>query len=183
MMPSRQRSSGFTLVEVVIYVAIFSIFFTVIIGFFWNMKSAQLRATVYREVKENAAQVLQAFSYSVRNARDVDQGASVFGSDPGSVSLEYSGGNTVLDAYSKEVTIGGLLTTIRKARLTRGGASFDLTSDAVTVDQLRFLDLSQPGAPDTVAVDLTLSAVNPGNDPDYDLTFSARSGAVIRKTL
>jgi len=180
-MTNDQLNKGFTLVETIIYIAIVSIFFWVALGFFWQMKQAETTGSISREVKENTAQVIELFRQAVRNGENVNEGASQFGIDPGSLTLVYPGGNRVFDTYEKSVTIGGVSVDVRKLRLTYGGQSYDLTSDRVDVDQFLLSNFTQGAEPNVVQMEFQLSNVNPGGDPDYDESLSARITANVRQ--
>ena len=175
------KKKGFTLVETIIYIAIVSIFFWVALGFFWQMKQAETAGTISREVKENTAQVIELFRQTVRNGEDVNVGVSQFGVNPGSLTLVYSGGNRVFDTYEKSVTIGGLSVDIKKLRLTYGGTSYDLTSDGVNVDPFLLSNFTPGAESNVVQMELQLSNVNPGGDPDYDESLSVHTTANIRQ--
>lgn len=176
-----RNEKGFTLVETIIYIAIVSVFFWTALGFFWQMKQTEARGIVTREVKENTAQIVEQFRQTVRNGEDVNEGVSQFGVNPGSLSLTYSGGSRVFDTYTKIITVGGELVSIKKLRLTYGGTSYDLTSDQVDVDQFLLTNLTQVSGPDTVQLEFQLSSVNPGGDPNYDEILTAQITAHVRQ--
>lgn len=158
---------GFTLVEMILYVAIASVFLTVMIGFFWQIRQGEIRNRVRRELNENTAQVMQVFASAVRNAESLD-GGSQFGVNPSVVVLGYAGGDKVFDTYTKTVTVGGLPAVIRKLRLSEGGDSYDLTSDHADVNLFRVDDFTQGGQPPVLRISLALSSVNPGQTFGYE---------------
>lgn len=172
---------GFTLIEMILYATILSIFFVVVVTFFWQMRQSHIRSEISGEVKENAAQVIELFQHVVRESDDVVLGSSQFDQDLGVLELDYVGGNRRFDTYIKNVTIGSESVPVRKLRMVHVGFSNnDLTSDSVTVDRLRFTDLTHSGSP-VIQVELELSKVTPENDPLYQLDYSTRSSVMIRK--
>ncbi len=177
------NNEGFTLVETIVYIAIASIFLWGALGFFWQLKQAEAKGDVMREVKENTAQAVEQFRQTVRNAEEVNEGASSFGADPGALSLVYAGGSRVFDTYTKNITVGGAPITIRKLRLTYGGESYDLTSDQVEIDQFLLANVTQASGPDAVRLAFQLSSVNPGGDPDYDASLAVQMTAQVRQEL
>jgi hypothetical protein len=167
-------------VEMIIYIAIFATVLFVIVQLFWQVQLSDIKGRVSRETKENASQAVEIFKHYVRQADDMNTGDSVFGSNPGVLSLE-NGETITIDTYTKDVMVGGKTQTIRKLRLTEGGnPALDITSDHVNVDNFILTDLTQGDVPDAVLMDLTISEVNPGGDPLYEHSFSIQTGAVIR---
>ena len=179
---SRRNRNGFTLVETILYVAIASIFFTMAIGFFWQVRGGEVKASTTREVKENSAQAVEAFKYYVRNANGMDQGASQFGVNPGVLYLAYTEGSRVFDTYRKNVDVGGITKTIRKFRFTQSGDTYDLTSDHVEVETLIFSNFTQGKEP-VVQMELTLKGVSVNNDPNYNVSLSVRTSVNVRQEL
>lgn len=176
-------TSGFSLVEMIVYVAIFSIMFTVILNLFWRVQLSGSRVLIANEVTENTSQVMQIISSAVRQGDSIDKLNSVFGSHPG-VLLINDDELLTIDTYTKNVNIGGSLVSIRTLRLTRGlNEPIDLTSDHVNVHNFWLTDISQPGHPDVLRMDLGLSNINPGGDPDFDNSLSVRTSITIRKEL
>lgn len=176
----RLHFSAFTLVEVIIYVAIAGIFFSGAIGFFWQMKQSQIKSSSAREVQENMAQAMEVFKYYVRNAEDVDTANSTFSSHPGELTLTFSGDDRVIDTYTKLVSIGNETVNVRTLRLTHGLLTYDLTSDYVNVDSLIFNNLTDATEPAVVQMQLTLSYVNAGDLDAFDYQFINQTTANIR---
>jgi len=177
------NKKGFTLVETIIYIAIVSVFLWAALGFFWQMKQAETKGDIMREVKENMAQAAEQFRQTVRNAEDMNEGVSQFGVNPGVLSLVYPGGSRVFDTYTKNVTMGGESVAVQKLRLTYGGESYDLTSDRVDVSQFLLTNVTQAGGPDAVQFEFQLSSLNPGGDPDYDALLTTQLTAHVRQEL
>jgi hypothetical protein len=176
----RVGNKGFTFVEMIIYIAIFTIVLFVIFRLFWQVQVSDIKGRVSRETKENISQTMEIFKHYVRQADNLNAGDSVFGSNPGILSLE-NGGAIKIDTYEKEITIGGKTQTIRKLRLTEGvDPALDITSDHVNVDNFVLTDLTHDAGLGAVLMDLTVSGVNPGGDPLYEHSFSIQSGAVVR---
>jgi Tfp pilus assembly protein PilE len=176
----RDTNKGFTLVEMIIYVAIFATVLFVIVQLFWQVQLSDIKGRVSRETKENASQVVEIFKYYVRQADDINTGDSVFNSNPAILSLENDETITI-DTYTKDVTVGGKTQTIRKLRFTEGGnPALDITSDHVSVDNFVLTDLTMDANPDAILMDLTVSGVNPSGNPLYEHSFSIQTGAVIR---
>lgn len=172
---------GFTLVETIIYIAVFSVFFWVVLGFFWQLQQADIKAKISREVKENTAQVGELFKYIVRDAESVDIGSSQFGAHFGVLELVYSDGNRIFDTYTTSIIAGGQTMDIHKLRYTENGQFSDVTSDHVDVTQFQLSDFTQGDAPHVIQMEFTLKTVNPGTDPLYDDDLSIRTTVLVRQ--
>ena len=168
---NHRRKGGFTLVEMVIYVAIFSIFISFALGFFWQMQQARIRSGIWREGKENAAQALELFKHQIRNAEGLDLSGSQLGQNFSALSVNTTNGAALFDTYEKSVEVGGVSVQIRKLRLDLPNQPpSTVTSDHVTVIRLEVSDAGGGGSPTALQVRLVLANVNPGQDPLYDST-------------
>lgn len=78
---------GFTLIELVIYVAAFAIITTLVTLFVFNLIRAQTKTRIIKEVSENAGRAMELMLWEIRNAEDVYLSTSSFGSHPGQLSL------------------------------------------------------------------------------------------------
>ena len=171
------------MVETIIYIAIASIFFTISIGFFMQVRSADVRAGIRREIKENASQAIESFKYFIRNAEAVDAGGSEFGKNPGSLFLTYPDGGVLFDTYTKNISVGGAQTEIRKLRYTKNGNSHDISSDHVNVADYAVLDMTAADEPDAVQIKISFLSVNPAAGPDYDSSLDLSVTVNIRHEI
>ncbi|MBI5421933.1 prepilin-type N-terminal cleavage/methylation domain-containing protein [Candidatus Peregrinibacteria bacterium] len=178
---NHRPQSGFTLVETIAYVAIFSIFISFALGFFWQMQQARIKSGIVREVKENAAQAFELLKTEVRNAQSVDAPGSQLGQTLGTLSLTRTDGTALFDTALKSITVGGVPLEIRKLRLRLPGQlAEDATSDHVTVARFEISDVGGAGLPTALRIQMTLASVNPGQDPLYDFTMDFDSTLSFR---
>ena len=176
-------TAGFTLVETIIYIAIASIFFTVSIGFYWQMREGDIKVGIRREIKENSSQAVESFKYFVRNADNVDIRGSQFGINPGILVLTYPDGAVALDTYTKNVSVGERQVEIHKLRYTQNGNLYDITSDHVDVTEFKLSDLTLADEPKAVQMELTLSSINPSGNQNYENSLSVQTTVNIRKEI
>lgn len=146
----------------------------------------QLKSAAIREVQQNAQISLRRLETDVRGAASVTRsgGASIFGVHPGKLTLVHSGsGNDVVfDTATSSVTFGGVSVEIRKLQVKVGsGTAQALTSDLVDVTKFVLTDLTRDLTPDTIRIDLTAQAVNPGNDPNREAEFSLSTTVSLRR--
>ena len=169
-----RRKGGFTLVETVLYVAIFSLFISFALGFFWQMRQAQIRSVVLRETQENASQALELLKSHIRNADGLDSPDSQLGNDFSALSLNTANGVARFDTTLKPIVVGGISLSIFKLRLALPNhPAEDITSDHVTVTRFEVSDVGGGGNPTALRIRLALASVNPGSDPLYDSTLES----------
>ena len=176
-----KNNSGFTLLEMIIYVSLFAVILFIIVRLFWQVQLSDVRGRTMHEAQENAAQVVDIFEYFIRKGDDIDTGSSVFGAHPAVLSVQ-GASNVLIDTYVKNITVGGESYPIRKLRLTEGAfASVDLTSDHVDVTDFELTNLTQGSESDVILINLTLSSINPSSDDYYNYSFTVRTAVGVRQ--
>lgn len=176
--------NGFTLIELIVYIAISAMVLVTAINIGWNLIISEANVTGKQEVYMSARTIMNQIQISIREADDVITGSSTFGSHPGMLTLDYPGGTTdvIFDTYTKSVTIGGLPATVRKLRIKEGSADYvDLTSDKVDITNFTLTNLTRVNEPKNINIELTIQKVNPGNDPNFDASISLETAISIRQ--
>lgn len=174
---------GFTLIEMLIYIMIASIVFIFAFNAGWNVFKASNHISVRQDVYTNTRIIANQFQKYVRGAGDILTNISVFNSNPGVLALDYPGVGTdvIFDTYSKDVTIGGRVITIKKIRIKDGAAAYeDLTNDKINVSNFVVKNFSRGGLSKTVQISLTLDRVNPDNNPDFSASGSFTTSFTLR---
>jgi type II secretory pathway pseudopilin PulG len=181
MEKQNNKSKGLTLVEMTIYIAVFSIFMSFALGFFWQMQQARVRSDVWREVKENASQALEILKSQIRNADGLDLARSQLGQNFSALSIAKADGTALFDTYLKPIEVGGTSLSILKLRLALPNQpAEDVTSDHVTVTRFEVTDVGGGGNPPALQIQLGLASVNPGSDPLYDSTLDSTTTISFR---
>jgi len=67
-----KRNSGFTLVELILYIALVSIFLTGVIMFTWDILYGRVKSYVQEEVNQNSRFAAKRIIYEIRNASGVN---------------------------------------------------------------------------------------------------------------
>ncbi len=155
--------TGFTLIEVLLYVGIFSILLISTSVFVATLLESRIKNQTIAEVEQQGLQVMQIITQTVRNATSINtpsQGASgTF------LSVDtYSGvlNPTVFDL------LGGTI------RITEGiGSAIVLANSRVSASALTFRNLSRASTPSIIRIQFTLSYVNNlgRNEYNYSKTF------------
>ncbi|KKQ98559.1 MAG: hypothetical protein UT24_C0009G0059 [Candidatus Woesebacteria bacterium GW2011_GWB1_39_12] len=131
--PNSKFSRGFTLVELILYIAIVTMFMTGVIYFTSDIVYGRVRSQVHQEVNQNMRLAVKIIMYEIRNASGVN---SVSASSISLASTDAGRNPTVID---RDVSSGRL-------RIGYGGNQYFLTSNKVTVTALNFTDFSTAGS-------------------------------------
>lgn len=168
---SNYEKQGFTLIEILIYIAILALVFVSMIVFFLNNISSNIKANSYQEVQQNGRFVMTKISQEMKKAIGIN--SPVPGSSGTSLSLVMSDSNlnpTVLDLNNG------------KLRIAQGSsAPVDLTTDQVLVTNLQFTNLSYAGTPGTVRTEMTIEYLNPANKSEYQASLDLKTTISLLK--
>lgn len=119
----KNRSSGFTLVELILYITLVSIFVTAAIMFAWNVIYGREKSFNNQIVNENLNITLKRITYEISNANDV---VSI---GTNSIILDNGGSSTTIMLSGGAIFIN-----------PQGSGNYNLTSNQVNVDNLTFTD-------------------------------------------
>ncbi len=178
------NQKGFTFIELIVYIAIASMVLVSAVGIGWNLITNEANVIGKQEAYSNARTVMNHFKINIREADDVITGSSTFNTHPGVLTLDYPGAGTdvVFDTYTKNVTVGGQATTIRKLRIKEGAAAaVDITSDQVDVTDFTLTNLTRGSESKNINIELTIEKANPGNDPNFDASILVETALSVRK--
>lgn len=158
-------SQGFTLLELLLYVAISSILLTTISLFLSTLLQSRIKNQTISEVDGQGMVAMELMAQIIRNADTVSAPAA--GATGSSLTL-----TTTVPAQSPTVfdLAAGAL------RITEGATpAIPLTNSRITVSSLSFQNLSRAGTPGTIRIQFTISAVNNSgrNEYAYQKTFTA----------
>lgn len=119
-------AKGFTLIELILYVAIITIVMSALIPFAWSVIEGSAKSSVEQELSSQARYVSERIKYEIRNAKDINSVSAT------SISLKET-----TAAYDPTVVdlSGG------KVRVTQGtGLPVNLNSNNTSVTSLAFTD-------------------------------------------
>jgi len=160
---SQPHTKGFSLVEMLVYVAMLVVVATVSVASLISLSDSFQQQKARQLVVRNAVSVTERMLTDIRVAQDVDQFSSTFQATPGVLTL-VNGPTTT--AYS---VVSGVL------EVSVENESSALTDNAVTIDEIIFY-LYDNTVTEFVRMQLTLSAT--AGSVTYTETFNA--GAVLR---
>ena len=154
---SQAKEQGFTLVEFVIYVAIFSIIALAIMSFSSAILKPKAKTMVVTEVDQQGNQYLQILTQTIRNAELVNSpGKGVSASSLSLDVVNVSNDPTIFDVNS------GILQIKEGAAL-----AVPLTTDRVTVSNLTFKNLTKKRGFGSVRINFTITYNNTSGAPEY----------------
>lgn len=167
----RAAAAGYTLVELLVYIAIISTLLFAATAFFGVVVDARVKNQSITEVNQQGAQAMELIGQTIRNATSITTPAA--GASGASLTLVVPTGSlspTVFDSSSNVL------------RITEGaGAATSLTNSKVQVSSLTFRNLTRSGTPGIVQVSFTLARVNANNRNEYSYSKSFQTSVGLRR--
>jgi prepilin-type N-terminal cleavage/methylation domain-containing protein len=161
---------GFTLVELILYIAIASMIVVFASVFIHNLLESKTKNQAILEVEEQGVQTLNLVTQTIRNAQSLNSPAA------GELSSELS---LAVDDAAKSPTV--LDVSQKTLRIKEGDSeAVPLTSNRVWVDEIRFRNLSRDGTPGIVRIEFTLSYASSGQSQAYQYSKTFYASAALR---
>lgn len=165
--------AGFSLIELILYVALIAIFISGAILFAWDIIFGRVKSQIQQEVNQNLRLASKRLTFEIRNAAKVNS----IGNSTISLEMSDAARNpTVFDVKDGRLRIG----------YGSGGACpvtapCPLTSNQVTVSQLSFTDLSTAdGNSVNIQYIITIKANNPGGRQEWERSQTYSSSVELR---
>lgn len=131
------RSGGFSLIETVVYIALFVVISTVLVSTLFGMLKAYTQLRVNDDLLDSAHVSMEQMTREIRDAKDIDP-ASVFVTDPGSLTLDALDGGGLPKTVAFDVSSGGALQVLDST----DGTERVLTGSKVVVSSLIFRNVA-----------------------------------------
>lgn len=166
---------GSTLIEILLYLVIFSTIITTISYFAVVSGSSRVRGEIVTEVDYQGTAILDLITQSIRNSTSITQPAANTSASSLTLITQTPALNpTIFDAQSDGV--------ITRTRITEGPPAISnfLTNSHVNITNLTFTNVKVTGSNDSIQIKFTLTYLNPAGrkDFDYQKTFY---GAATRR--
>ena len=166
---SMKNNSGMTLVELILYIALLSIFIGGAITFSWDVIYGRIKSNTQRIISQNLRIVSKRMAYEIRNATAI----SIPNSSTISLTMSDSSRNpTVFDLSGGRIRIGFGLS----GPCPTSSPCF-LTSNELTISNLTFTNLSS-GASTNTQVSITGSTT--GSSDEFQGTETYRTSVEVR---
>ncbi|MBI2406177.1 MAG: prepilin-type N-terminal cleavage/methylation domain-containing protein [Candidatus Harrisonbacteria bacterium] len=146
-----RSACGFTLIEVLLYVAITAIIFGGMIAFIDGTLKSRIQEDVTAEVEMNGNMAMSVMAQMIRNAKSIASPAA--SSTATSLTLVMPDANISPAVFE---LLGGAIQMSE-----RGAATTTLTSSRTTASNLFFTNLSRVGTPGAVGIRFVLDYANP----------------------
>lgn len=147
-----REQKGFSLLEIVISVALFSIILLLLVSSLMSMNTSNLKTTADREASENARRALDEITYEIRSAESIYTPTTT----ASQLSLETS---RYLPSGETDTFIDFFLCGTAICLKKESQDPIALTSDSVQVTNLVFSQISTGGKP-SVQIMLTVNYLN-----------------------
>lgn len=148
---------GISLIEVIIYVAIFGGVSVLIVNFLLQVSTVYQRARAEREVLSNARLILETLDKTAAQARKIYTPTSRFNVDAGQLSL-----STIIGAQAEHAAsyVDFWIDNGRFWTKQEGGANTSLSASTVRVDKFRVERIAQGLGREAVKVTLEISSAS-----------------------
>ena len=140
------KNKGFTLVEFLIYIGIFSIFLLITLEMFSSIFDIQLESESTSSVSVDGKFILQRFTYDVNRATNISD-PNLYGTSSASLTILVDGQNLIYRMDSGNLILENETT----------GSTDQLNSSESSISDLTFVKLDG-GGKDTVQVTFTLTS-------------------------
>ncbi len=148
----RDRQSGYSLLELVIYLGLFALISVVMIHSLLTVMRTYAQAAAFRSLQTNGELVMERVTREIRQASTITVGSSTFGVSPGSVTLVGTDENNVSHTVVIRLVNGVI-------ELVDNGVTTTLTENDVTVESFivrRFTTITGEG----VKIELGMTTEN-----------------------
>lgn len=164
-----KQRTGFTVVELLVYIAILTMAIGAVITLILAGTEIVGRLKVMQDVRESGMVSLERMSREIQRSHDIIETSSTFGSSPGSITLLAD--NEADEEYETEFTVENGELVVYKDGVLQGS----LVTDTVEVDSLEFEHVTH-GVTESVKIELILSS----RDADPERIDSFYTSALLR---
>lgn len=165
------NKKGFTLIELMIYIAIVAGILIVATSFAWNVINSRTKTFVIQEVEQNGRFIIEKISRSALGAQSIT--APLVGATGSSLDL------IVDDAPL--TTVDFILNAESIQMSNDGGPYIDLNSNNVRVTNLDFINLSSADSrTKNIKIRFTLDHVNPENRQEWSYSDTFETTIELR---
>ena len=166
----KKNQNGFTLVELLLYIALASVMLAVVSGFLGTILNARVKNQTIAEVTQQGQRIMSVMTQAIRNAEAINsQATSTSAALLDLDVIEVANDPTIFDLSA------GVL------RITEGAsAAVDMTSSRVVISDLQFDNLSRTDTAGSIKIQFTISHINPAGNNQYEYSKIFYGAASIR---
>lgn len=172
---TKSKRSGLTLIELLLYIAIFSIIITTVVSVAISATAQRVKNNAVAEVDYQGEAVMSYISQTIRNAGSVN--SPIANNSAGSISVNSAtptNNPTVFDSISDG--------SRQRIRSREGSPAVDnyLTNNRVTVTNISFVNSTVSGSLDSIRIQFTLQYYNPSGRPELNYQKTFYGGVTLR---
>ncbi len=164
------KKSGFTLVEMLLYMAILSVILFALSSFAFMSFQSRIKNQTIAEVEQQGNQIMDIILQTVRNSAAIN-----------SPAVQASGTSLSVNTYFGATTPTVFALSGSNIQMTEGaGSAVNLTGGRVAASVVSFSNLSESGAPGMVRAQFTLTYINNAGTNEYDFNKTFYGTASLR---
>lgn len=167
------KNKGFSILELLVSVAIFSVILLIVISFFFSINASNSKTKADREAVENARVVLERITYEIMSAKSIYTSTTT----SNQLSLET---NKYLPQDENYTFIDFFVCGSAICLKKESQNLIALTSDSVQVANLTFSQILN-GVRPSIKINLTINYINPSNDANSNSSVTLISTVSLRK--
>lgn len=168
---TKKNNAGFTLIEIIIYVAIIGGLLVALTSFILTISGSRNKSYSEQEVNANARMALSVISKKIKSASGINAGVSIFDTHPGVLSLAMASS-----------TLNPTVFALNNGRLTItegvGSAQF-VTDQRINITNLVFTNLTGDGSRGTIGIAINFVYASSAGS-DYSFTNSLQTAVSLR---
>lgn len=148
-MKIKNSKSGYSIVEILIYIAVFAVLTTVVMNAFIVLTSFYAQNRTHHDLLENGNSVMERMSREIRSANNIRTGTSTLGTSPGVLDLDSVDASNNAQTVKFSTTSGELNLSVNNTNLG------NLLSSNVQVTSLVFRKITTTNST-AVKIEMTL---------------------------
>jgi type II secretory pathway component PulJ len=164
----RLHTTGYTLIELLLYIAITSSLLVVAVGFFGMVSESRIKGQAVAEVDQQAAYVMDYMTSAVRNAASLSVPAAAA-----------SGSTLTVTSPASTTSVFSLSGTTLQVK-EGSAAVVSLSNSNVAVSNLTFTNLTRFGSNGIVRISFTVARTNTAGRQEYNYQQTYTNSAEVR---
>jgi len=174
---TKKHQKGFTIIEMLVYVAVLSIMIVSVVSFFIWTVNANAKAKAIREVTNNSRIAMDSMIYEIKEAGSIYNPTTAYFSNPRQLSLQTTKYIPLGEASSY---VDFYLCGTRLCMKKESQPAVAMTSERVKVTNLVFSEIqTSPGAV-SIQINLTVEYNAPSSRPEYQSSLDSVSVVSLR---
>lgn len=171
------NKKGYTLIEMIIYIAIVTGVLVMASSFAWNIINNKSKSQAVREVQENGRFIMEKLTQGIRAAYNVTTVTNT------SLTLSMKDANLnpiVTEVFYLDLVNNSLKFTQSNLTYCTPAVPCVLNSNQVKITNLKFTNLSSGNKTQNIKINLTIEHINPDQRPEWQASTNLESTVELR---